>query len=88
MKTGTTIDLQTQAMLNMADDDVIVSVGQHKDTLKWHGLLYGNHPTPSGSPRYMLLLSDNRGWDDKETAEQEFRKSLKKSNIATGEGDE
>ena len=74
------MDLQTQAMLKQA----VISVGQHKDTGKFHGLLYGNHPPPSGRIRYLLLLSDKRGWDDKEIAEREFRKSLKESNISTG----
>lgn len=53
-----------------------VGAGQHRETGKWHGLYYVNHPTPSGCDRYLLKISDNRGWDDSETAIRELEKSL------------
>ena len=75
------MDLQTQSMLDSAGDDRIITVGQDEETKKYHGLLYVNHPPPSGVDRYLLALSDNRWWDDKEVAEKEFKKSLEEANI-------
>lgn len=56
--------------------DYEICAGQHKETGKWHGLLYRNCPTPSGCDRWLLKIEDNRGWPDAETAKAELRKSL------------
>ena len=75
------MDMQSKAMIDGSNGDMYIVVGQHKDTGKYHGMLYVNHPTPSGSDRYMLVLSDTRGWDDEETAKAEFREALADSDI-------
>ena len=82
------MNLQTQAMINGAGHDMEVCVGKHKDTGEFHGMLYVNHPTPSGCDRYMLVLSDNRGWPTEEEAEEEFKKILRKDNILKEDEDE
>jgi len=69
------VDIITKSMIDAAGNDIVISVGKHTDTGKFHGMMYVNHPTPSGSARYLLVLSDNRGWDDIETAEVEFKKT-------------
>ncbi len=55
---------------------ILITTGEDRETGKHHGLLYVNHPTPSGCDRWMMALSDNRGWDNKETARAEFEKLL------------
>ena len=64
------MNLQTAAMRET--EDKYVTAGQHKETKKWHGMEYANHKTPGGSDRYMLTLSDNRGYDTREEAVREF----------------
>ena len=63
---------QTEAMIEMAGDQKGIVVMQHRDTKKYHGALEVNHPTPSGCDRWMIVQSDNRGWDDPETARMQF----------------
>ncbi len=75
------MDLQTAAMLEQAGTDRLIEVGKHKKTGLYHGMLFVNHPTPSGSKRYLLALSDNRGWPDKHTAKVEFEKSLAEAGV-------
>jgi len=61
-------------MREIAGDDQYITAAQHKDTEQWHGVLMGNHPTPSGCERWMMLYSDKRGWPDARTAVEEFAK--------------
>lgn len=66
------MSIQTDVMIEQAGDDSFITAGQHSVTKKWHGVLYVNHPSPSGSPRWMPAYSDNRGWDTSKQATQEF----------------
>lgn len=52
------------------------AVGQNKETGKYHGLLYRNRPTPSGCERWRLAVSHDQGWDDEDTALEEFKKEI------------
>lgn len=72
---------QTKAMKEMAGDDVYITAAQHKKTNRWHGYMMANHPTPPGCDRWMMLYSDKRGWPDKTTAINEFKKAGKFDNI-------
>lgn len=49
-----------------------LAVGQHKATGLYHGLYYRNHPTPSGSDRYILSYSTNQGFETTEQAAREI----------------
>lgn len=71
------MSIQTEAMRKMAGPDQFVTVGQHRETGQWHGMLMVNHPTPSGCERWMVAYSDKRGWPNERTAKAEFRKTLK-----------
>ena len=75
--------LQTEVMREMADDDVYITAGQHKDTHQWHGIMMANHPTPSGCERWMMLYSDKRGWPDSKTAIDRFVEHGKFNGIKT-----
>jgi len=54
----------------------------------WHGIEYVNHPTPSGSPRYLPSVSDKRAWPTREQAIDELKKLLnpKKKVTENGQG--
>jgi len=73
------IGLQTAAMIEQAEEDR--HIGIHKEDGKYYGGLYVNHPTPSGSVRYLLTLSDKRRFDDEKKAEDAFRKALAQIDI-------
>lgn len=45
-----------------------IVIAQHRDTLKWHGLFYVNHPTPSGSPRPILKIETKEGYETQQEA--------------------
>lgn len=64
--------MQTRAMIAAAGENMCATVARHKETGKFHGVLYVNHPTPSGSDRWMPALSDKRGWDDEKAAAEAF----------------
>lgn len=49
---------------------------ENRETGKWHGMLYRNQPTPSGCDRWLLKISDNRGWETAKEAVEELKKSL------------
>lgn len=51
-------------------------IAQHRDTLKWHGLFYVNHPTPSGFPRAILKLETNNGFDSPHDALTEIKNAF------------
>jgi len=80
--------LQTSAMVDAAGDEKYVTAGQHRETKKWHGMLMVNHPTPSGSSRYLLACSDKRGWSDSETAIREMNQILSANQQPQREGGE
>jgi hypothetical protein len=77
------MSIQTEAMREMAGDQVYITAGQHKETKQWHGYMMANHPTPSGCERWMMLYSDKRGWPDHKTAVDEFVKVGKFEGIKT-----
>jgi len=64
--------LQSQAMEAQAGDQKYITHGQHPKTNKHHGVLMINHPTPSGCERWMMLYSDQRGWETGRRAVAEF----------------
>lgn len=39
-----------------------MTISQHEETGLFHGLVYRNHPTPSGCDRWLLSLSTNEGF--------------------------
>lgn len=49
-----------------------ITAGQHRETLKFHGILWVDHPTPSGASRWKIAVSDHRGYDTKEVAVERF----------------
>jgi hypothetical protein len=69
--------LQTAAMISLAGDDWHVGVYKNQDG-SFSGVLFVNHPTPSGCARYLPALSDKRSWKTAELAQEEFEKLLPK----------
>lgn len=67
------MSIATELMRQASDSP---EVSAYKDDAGWHGIEYVNHPTPSGSPRYLPTYSDNRAWPDEGTAIAEFKKVL------------
>jgi hypothetical protein len=49
-----------------------ITAGQHRETFKYHGILWVNHPTPSGAARWTIAVSDHRGYDTRELAVERF----------------
>lgn len=39
-----------------------MTIGQHEQTGLYHGMVYRNHPTPSGLDRWLLSLSTTEGF--------------------------
>jgi hypothetical protein len=66
------MSLQTETMRELAGDQQYITAAQHKNTNQWHGILVVNHPTPSGCDRWMVVYSDNRGWDTPSEALDKF----------------
>ena len=65
--------------------DLEILVGQDRETKLYHGLVYRNRPTPSGCDRWLLQLSDNRGFKTEKEAKEKFEEletiqELRKSN--------
>lgn len=67
---------QAHSMVQIAGDDKYITSATHKETGKNHGILMVNHPTPSGCERWMMLVSDNRGFDTHEEACEKFKAAL------------
>jgi len=65
------MDLQTFVMIEQAGNDR--EYLPHKDDKGYFGGLYVNHPSPSGNPRPMLVMSDNRRFKTKEEAVEQFK---------------
>lgn len=49
-----------------------ITAEQHRETSKYHGILWVNHPTPSGTPRLIMAVSDHRGYETRELAVERF----------------
>ena len=47
----------------MRPEQKYIMAGEHKETGKWHGLVYRNHPYPDGDERHLLLFSTDDGVD-------------------------
>jgi hypothetical protein len=60
-----------------------VCAGQHEQTQLWRGLLYRNHPTPSGWDRMILALSTTLGFATEAEAVQAMISGLKPEYVAT-----
>jgi hypothetical protein len=58
-------------MIRQSSIDRIIGTLKGADG-KWNAYESVNHPTPSGCDRWLITYSDNRGWDDEETAKKEF----------------
>lgn len=54
-----------------------ITFGTHKETGKYHGLFYINHPTPSGEPRLMLWHSTKEGFDTPNEAVDKMADGIK-----------
>ena len=70
------MDLQTESMRSTKERSI--TAWQHPEDGQWSGVEFVNHPTPSGSERWLPTVSDNRRWPDEKTAIAEFTKTLPK----------
>ena len=70
------ISLRTDAMIKQAGDDCYITSGQHKETNLFHGLLWVSHPKISGNERWLILASDNRGFNTHKEACIKIKEAL------------
>lgn len=67
------MDLQTEWMRATPEREICVAKNANGT---FSAVEMVNHPTPSGSPRWLPTISDNREWPDEETARREFEAVL------------
>lgn len=53
-----------------------LAVGQHKETKKWHGMMYRYKPTPSGCDRWILWASTTEGFETEQQAADAINKAF------------
>lgn len=70
------MSIQTEAMRAGADSEIYGL----KDKDGYYGIEYVNHPTPSGSDRWLPTYSDKRRFSTEEEAITEFKKLLDRIN--------
>jgi hypothetical protein len=70
------VNIQSDAMMEIAGDDCYITSGQHKETGLFHGLLWVSHPTISGTERWLILASDNRGFKTHKEACVKIKEAL------------
>lgn len=69
------MDIQTAAMREMAGPEKEINYIRHEDGT-FSAIEYVNHPTPSGSERWLPTVSGNLHWPTQEKAKEEFEKLL------------
>ncbi len=70
------VSLQTHAMVKGAGNDICITSAIDKESKEHHGIIYGRHDSLGGTERWMILISDDKGFKTHKEACEKFREKL------------